>query len=549
MSDLHSSPSHPAPDGADSADRIRALEDENVRLREELACCRYQPEVDGEVCARLTAAERELRQHERDLRSILDHMPAMIGYWDRDLRNRFGNHAYHTWFGIDPARMPGMHIREVIGAERYRLNLPYIEGALRGEPQLFERAIPAPDGSEVRHSLAHYIPDILDGEVQGFYVLVTDITAVKEAETALRASEERYRSVVEDQTEVICRILRDGTFTFVNDVYCRFFGKSADELLGHRWQPIAHGDDLPRIEAQLATLTPANPVVVIENRVYSASGRLHWMQFVNRAFFDAAGNLNEIQAVGRDITVRKGMEAALEEARAELEARVAERTEQLRHLAVLATLAEERERQAIARDLHDDLGQLLHVARIKLDILAKHSTAAPPQLAELGGIIGDASRLVRSLTSQLSPPVLRDLGLGPALRWLGDEMERNYGLTVEHCIADVPGILSRARAAILFRAARELLLNVARHADTDAAHLELAVEGAVLRLTVADAGIGMADPQQALAGTGFGLAAVRERILFFGGSMDLQSPSAGGLCVTLRLPCSSHDGQDKELTP
>lgn len=537
------------PPAADAAARIRDLEAENARLREELARCEYTPEADGTVCARLTAAERDLRQHERDLRSILDNLPAMIGYWDRNLRNRFGNHAYHRWFGIDPARMPGMHIREVIGEERYCLNLPYIEGVLRGEPQLFERAIPAPDGSEVRHSLAHYIPDVLDGEVLGFYVLVTDVTAVKEAETALRASEERYRSVVEDQTEVICRFRRDGTFTFVNDVYCRFFGKSADEILGHRWQPVAHADDLAGIEARLATLSPANPVVVVENRVYSASGRLHWMQFVNRAFFDAAGDLVEIQAVGRDITARKDMEAELEKARVELEARVAERTEQLRHLAVLATLAEERERHAIARDLHDDLGQLLHVARLKLDVLAKNCTGAPPQLEELAGIIGDASRLVRSLTSQLSPPVLRDLGLGPALRWLCDEMERNYGLAVEHRIADVPGTLSHARAAILFRAARELLINVARHADTDTARLELAVEDDVLRLTVEDAGIGLADPRQALAGTGFGLAAVRERILFFGGNMDLQSPPVGGVRVTLRLPCGLRDERDEELTP
>lgn len=534
---------------ADPAARIRDLEAENARLREALAHCQYQPEAEGTVRARLTAAERELRQHERDMRSILDHMPAMIGYWDRNLRNRFGNHAYHTWFGVEPERMPGMHIREVIGEGRYRLNLPYIEGVLRGEPQLFESAIPAPDGSAARHSLAHYIPDILDGEVQGFYVLVTDVTAAKEAESALRASEERYRSVVEDQTEVICRILRDGTFTFVNDVYCRFFGKSAAELLGQRWQPIAHPDDLPQVEALLGTLSPQNPVVVIENRVYAGDGRQHWMQFVNRATFDAAGNLTEIQAVGREITVRKAMEVALEEVRAELEARVAERTEQLRHLAVLATLAEERERQAIARDLHDDLGQLLHVARIKLDLLGKTCTGSLPQLAELAGIIGDASRLARSLTSQLSPPVLRDLGLGPALRWLCDEMERNYGLAVEHCIADIPRIPSQARAAILFRAARELLINVARHADTDTARLELVTEADGLRLTVEDAGVGMADPQSALAGNGFGLTAVRERILFFGGSMDLQSLPTGGVRVTLRLPGGSDDGQDGESAP
>ncbi|MBI5164873.1 MAG: response regulator [Magnetospirillum sp.] len=131
------------------------------------------------------AAEEHQRERERDIRTILDHMPSMIGYWDRNLRNRFGNAAYHTWFGIDSERMVGMHIRDVIGEERYRLNLPYIEAVLNGEPQVFERAIPAPDGNHVRHSLAQYLPDVVDGRVQGFYVFVHDITTVKEAEAAL----------------------------------------------------------------------------------------------------------------------------------------------------------------------------------------------------------------------------------------------------------------------------------------------------------------------------------------------------------------------------
>jgi PAS domain S-box-containing protein len=129
-----------------------------------------------------------LRQQEKDLRSILDNTPAMIGYWDADLHCRFGNHAYYDWFGIDPATIPGRHIREVIGAERYQLNLPYIEGALRGEPQFFERAIPSPDGTSIRYSQASYIPDIQDQEVMGFYVLVTDITKVKAAEHAAEAA-------------------------------------------------------------------------------------------------------------------------------------------------------------------------------------------------------------------------------------------------------------------------------------------------------------------------------------------------------------------------
>jgi len=152
-----------------------------------------QTEEGGAVITHVDISDRKLadkllQQRERDLKSILDNMPAMIGYWDRDLRCRFGNHAYHDWFGIEPGIMPGKHIREVIGEERYLLNLPYIEGALRGEPQFFERSIPAPDGSEIRYSQASYIPDVHQGEILGFYVLVVDISRAKAAEHAAEAA-------------------------------------------------------------------------------------------------------------------------------------------------------------------------------------------------------------------------------------------------------------------------------------------------------------------------------------------------------------------------
>jgi PAS domain S-box-containing protein len=160
--------------------------------------------------------DAQLRQRERDLRSVLDHVPSMIGYWGKDLCNRFGNHAYKHWFGIDPDQMVGRHIREVIGEERYRLNLPYIEAALRGERQVFERAFPVPDGSVVRYSLSHYIPDVVEGEVHGFYALVTDITPIKEGEAAIRRSEEQLRamyanlqSVVEAERKHVAREVHD----------------------------------------------------------------------------------------------------------------------------------------------------------------------------------------------------------------------------------------------------------------------------------------------------------------------------------------------------
>ena len=122
-----------------------------------------------------------------------------------------------------------------------------------------------------------------------------------------------YRTVVEDLTETICRFLPDGTFTYVNEVFCRFSGKTREELVGRSWRPGAVEADLALIETRLAMITPQNPVVVIENRVYDGKGQVRWMQFVNRGFFDASGQLLEMQAVGRDITERVLAEQRLQE--------------------------------------------------------------------------------------------------------------------------------------------------------------------------------------------------------------------------------------------
>ncbi|WP_243366718.1 PAS domain S-box protein [Fundidesulfovibrio soli] len=136
---------------------------------------------------------------------------------------------------------------------------------------------------------------------------------LRQREVALILSEARFRTVVEDQTELIARYKPDGTYTFVNEVFCRFFGKTETEFVNHGWQPLAVPEDVPMVEERIRSLSPDNPVVVIENRVFDAKGEVRWMQFVNRAFFDKDHALKEIQAVGRDITELKRIEALLRE--------------------------------------------------------------------------------------------------------------------------------------------------------------------------------------------------------------------------------------------
>jgi PAS domain S-box-containing protein len=233
---------------------------------------------------------------------------ALVIFKDRHVA--WANAAAHRLFGYAPEALVGkpasLFFPDQASYEAFRQE---VQAAL-AENQAYRGTVPQmrKDGSTgwFEFSISRHAADAAL-EIGA----IVDRTASHHLADQLQASELRYRSVVEDQTEVICRLLPDSTFVFVNDVYCRFFGQVFEELIGKRWHPLAHPDDLPMIERKLQEMTPDNPVVTIENRVYRADGELRWMQFVNRGFFDAEGHLEEIQCVGRDISTIKQFEADL----------------------------------------------------------------------------------------------------------------------------------------------------------------------------------------------------------------------------------------------
>ena len=137
---------------------------------------------------------------QRHMRRLIDQVPSMLAYWGNDLVCRFANQAYKTWFGIEPDQVIGKSMQEILGPQLFAMNQAYIQGALRGEAQSFERIVPGPGGVQ-RHSLADYIPDIVDGKVMGFMVQVTDVTRLKEAEAELRESRSQLRSLATSREE------------------------------------------------------------------------------------------------------------------------------------------------------------------------------------------------------------------------------------------------------------------------------------------------------------------------------------------------------------
>ncbi|MFZ6653996.1 response regulator [Undibacterium sp. TJN19] len=174
----------------------------------------------------------DLSNSQAALQTVIDHMQAMIGYWDRDGVNHFANGAYQKWFGIDETSMPGKHMRELVGEERYQNNLPHIEAALRGEAQMFERVIIDTTG-EQKHALVSYIPHAFNGEVRGFYTFVSDVTPIKQAQLKETRAQARLTSIFEAASEfaIIATDIEGNV---------QLFSKGAERLLGYRAEDIVN---------------------------------------------------------------------------------------------------------------------------------------------------------------------------------------------------------------------------------------------------------------------------------------------------------------------
>lgn len=173
------------PQGNGRATYTGIVMDITARKKAEQAVLKLTETLEERVKERTAA----LSEHERLLQSILDGVPGLIGYWSKDLYNRFANQAYGEWFGLTPEELRNKHIKELLGPNLYELNRPHIQAVLHGERQRFERQIPVPGRpGEARHSEAHYLPDIVNGVVQGFLVIVFDISQIKQAELAAEAA-------------------------------------------------------------------------------------------------------------------------------------------------------------------------------------------------------------------------------------------------------------------------------------------------------------------------------------------------------------------------
>ena len=152
---------------------------------------------------------------------------------------------------------------------------------------------------------------VVDGVYLNTYGV--DITKIKEAEQAIRQSEERYRSIIEDSPILLCNFLPDGEITFVNTAYCEYFGKTSDELVGSKFTPLIPDEDGQAVLDNILSLTVDSPLMTHEHKVTASDGQVHWHRWTNRALFDKQGRAVSFQSFGEDITEHRRVEKRLRE--------------------------------------------------------------------------------------------------------------------------------------------------------------------------------------------------------------------------------------------
>lgn len=278
-------------------------QDIRVKIRESAG-------ADGDPNAQLHMNESGDRNASEYLLRVVDHVPAMLAYWDKDLLCRFANQAYQRWFGKDPATLLGTSIRDLLGPELFALNEPYINGALRGEEQTFERIVPGPDGTQ-RHSLASYIPDKVDGAVVGFLVQVTEVTKLKEAESELLRRTAILHSVTEAIPARVAVLGGDHRYRLANGAFERrwdvpresLIGRTPEEVMG----PVEFGRRSPYLQR-----ASAGEVISFELDYPASEGTKYESISYIPVRLDT-GEIDGLVTVAQDITLQKREELRLKE--------------------------------------------------------------------------------------------------------------------------------------------------------------------------------------------------------------------------------------------
>jgi PAS domain S-box-containing protein len=362
---------------------------------------------------------------------------------------------------------------------------------------------------------------------------VGSIMRKRRDDARLRASEAQFRAITETTASAIF-IYDAKKIFFANTSAELLTGFSNEELLRMAFSDLIHPDSVAEFVASSIAYRPAaRDRYRCEVRLRQRSGDERWIDHTEGIILYRG--VRATVGTGFDVSQRKSAEE-----------KILINQEELRSLAAELSTTEERERRRMATFLHDMVGQSLALCKMKLSELQRSRSAFPieSQLKDIRTYLDQSIQNTRSLTFELSPPILQELGLVAAIESLAEEMQRQHKIEFACSDDGEEKPLSLELRTLLFHAVRELLVNVVKHSHAHRVTISTQCENDSLVINVRDDGIGIDAENLRLRQTpqsGFGLFNIRERLTHLGGSLDLAPLATGGTEVTLRAPIHATD--------
>lgn len=520
--------------------------------------------------------EEALRQSEENFRGIAERNFDMIFMTDAASIITYLSPASERIFGYKSEEMVGKHFSNLLVESEIPKAMEHFTEKLKGHDYgNFHHEAKKKDGSSVFIEV-NASQLVKDGIVQGTQGIIRDVTERKKAEKELQKAhdelenrvrqrtadlakaveklekeiaerknaeqsllqaEERFRTIFENTVVGLYRTTPDGRILLANPALVKMMGYESFE-------------ELAKVNLEKEGLDPSTPRWLFKQRI-EKEGRVIglesvWMKkdgsrlFVSEsafAFKDDKGNILYYEGTAQNITKRK-----------EAEEELLGYQKQLRSLASELSLAEERLRRKIAIDLHDNISQNLAISKMKLE-----SAAADPNnpdlaasLGEVANLIGQTIEATRSLTFEMSPPVLYELGFEAAIGWLANQTRQRFGIETEFINDRKHKPLDNDVRIVLFQAVRELLANVVKHSKADRVKISIQAAQGLIRITVEDNGVGF---DVSRTGTGFGLFNIRERLDHIGGGIELSSKPGLGTKITLFAPLLKTKNKNRKSKP
>jgi PAS domain S-box-containing protein len=446
-------------------------------------------------------------------------------------------------------------ILDMLGYDDYEefLKIPVIDHAAPESKEFIRERMEKRKKGEPLEPRFEYKVQKKDGEIRDIEISTTevyigkeiyiqstfrDITERRLSEEALRESEEKFRVLTATATDAIMMMDEEGRIAYWNKAAKSMFGYEPREVLGKELHPLlAPSRYHAAYKKGFGRFVKTGEGVAIGNTLEFIAIKKDGAEFPIEISVSAL-KLKGWHAVGivRDVTSRKMAESEL----------IANR-EKLAAMSMELSMTEERERRNIASDLHDHIAQALAMTKVRLGEVSKQ--ASGDSLEKLESIKIEMDRIInntRSLIFDLSPPVLYELGFKEAVEWLAEQVQKEHGIQVIVMAGTQYAQIGQEIRVILFKAVRELIINVVKHAKATTAEVNISDLEEKIHVQVKDNGVGfdVSKIHDYLKEASFGILNLKERIKYMGGTVDFSSEPGQGTAVIIRVPII-HENRSK----